>query len=209
LKWIGNGEIFYEDLPKEIQDMLEDSYTKTLNERVLEYKNRKRASFAKRLLAFACVEGIFFSGSFCAIFWLKDRGLMPGLCHSNELISRDEGLHQDAAAVVGRHLKYPLPEPEAHAMVKEAVAIEKKFCTESLPVDMINMNSGLMKQYIEYVADRLLVQFGYEKIWGSTQPFEFMDMISTQNKTQFFERRVSEYQKVTGNESQIRFDLDF
>lgn len=203
IKWIGGGEIY----PNELPPALLEDLKRNPSPETEKWLARQKPSFARRLLAFACVEGIFFSGSFCAIFWMKDRGLMPGLCQSNELISRDEGLHQDAAAVVASHLKHPLPEADAHAMVKEAVAIEKDFCTKSLPVDMINMNCLLMKQYIEYVADRLLVQFGYKKIWNSKQPFGFMEMISTQNKTQFFERRVTEYQKVIGNENQIRFDL--
>jgi ribonucleoside-diphosphate reductase beta chain len=152
-------------------------------------------SFAERLVAFAVVEGIFFSGSFCAIFWLKKRGLMPGLTFSNELISRDEGLHCDFACALYAMLEHPLPAPRLAAIVTEAVDIEKEFVTEALPVSLIGMNARLMCQYIEFVADRLLAQLGLEKVYHAANPFDFMEMISLEGKTNFFEKRVAEYQK--------------
>lgn len=152
-------------------------------------------SFAERLVAFASVEGIFFSGSFCAIFWLKKRGLMPGLTFSNELISRDEGLHCDFACLVYKHLINKLPESKIHKIIGDAVKIEQQFVTESLPVELIGMNSKLMNQYIEFVADRLIFALGYNKIYNSSNPFEWMDMINLQGKTNFFEKRVGDYQK--------------
>ena len=150
--------------------------------------------FAMRLLAFAAVEGIFFSGSFCAIFWLKKRGIMPGLTFSNELISRDEAMHTDFAVLLYSKLKHRVSEEDVHTMFKEAVAIEKEFIIDSLPCRLIGMNADLMSQYIEYVADRLLQQLGYAKIWNSQNPFDFMEMCSLTAKTNFFEKRVSEYQ---------------
>ncbi len=152
-------------------------------------------SFAHRLLAFAAVEGIFFSGSFCSIFWLKKRGLMPGLTFSNELISRDEGLHCDFACLLYSLLENKLPQADIHALISEAVAAEKEFITEALPVSLIGMNSDLMCQYIEFVADRLLVALDCEKLWNVSNPFDFMEMISLTGKTNFFEKRVAEYQK--------------
>lgn len=152
-------------------------------------------SFAERLVAFAAVEGIFFSGSFCAIFWLKKRGLMPGLCFSNELISRDEGLHCDFASLLYSKLQNKLSESTIHTIIGDAVESEKEFISEALPVSLIGMNSILMKQYIEFVADRLLVQIGYEKLYNATNPFDWMELISLEGKTNFFEKRVAEYQK--------------
>ena len=153
-------------------------------------------SFAERLIAFAAVEGIFFSGSFCSIFWLKKRGLMPGLSFSNELISRDEGLHCDFACLLyNNHLINKLSEEMVQAIIKDAVRIEKEFVTDALPVKLIGMNSDLMCQYIEFVADRLLSELGCAKVYHSTNPFNFMEMISLQGKTNFFEKRVGEYQK--------------
>ena len=153
-------------------------------------------SFAQRLIAFAAVEGIFFSGSFCSIFWLKKRGLMPGLTFSNELISRDEGLHCDFACLLyNNHLENQLDKEEVKEIITQAVEIEKEFVTESLPVRLIGMNSDLMNQYIEFVADRLLVELGNEKVYNATNPFDFMDMINLQGKSNFFEKRVGEYQK--------------
>jgi len=152
-------------------------------------------SFAERLLAFACVEGILFSGSFCAIFWLKKRGLMPGLTFSNELISRDEGLHAEFACLIYSMLENKLPEDIVHNVVRGAVASERKFICDALPCDLIGMNSSLMTQYIEYVADRLLVALGYTKLWNVSNPFDWMEMISLQGKTNFFEKRVGDYQK--------------
>ncbi|WIA36795.1 hypothetical protein OEZ86_008050 [Tetradesmus obliquus] len=153
------------------------------------------SSFAQRLLAFACVEGIHFSGSFCAIFWLKKRGLMPGLTFSNELISRDEGLHTDFAVLLYGQLAVKLGEGEVHALVGEAVELEQEFICEALRVEVVGMNAGLMAEYIRYVADRLLVALGYAKLYNAANPFDWMEMISLQGKTNFFERRVGEYQK--------------
>ncbi|CDJ30987.1 ribonucleotide-diphosphate reductase, small subunit, putative [Eimeria mitis] len=155
----------------------------------------KTKSFAERLVAFCCVEGILFSGSFCAIFWLKKRGLMPGLTFSNELISRDEGLHADFGCLIYSMLKNRLSKEVLNKIVKEAVEVEKAFICDALPCDLIGMNSALMSQYIEFVADRLLTCLGGEKIFNSRNPFDFMDLISLQGKTNFFEKRVGDYQK--------------
>ncbi|QNL21648.1 ribonucleotide-diphosphate reductase subunit beta [Hyphobacterium sp. CCMP332] len=152
--------------------------------------------FKERLIAFAAVEGIFFSGSFCSIFWMKKRGLMPGLSFSNELISRDEGLHCDFACLLyNNYIENKMPEEKLRQIILDAVEIEKEFITDSLPVDLIGMNSKLMKQYIEFVADRLLLELNCEKEFNSKNPFDFMEMISLQGKTNFFEKRVAEYQK--------------
>ncbi len=172
----------------------------------------EEGSFAERLIAFVAVEGIFFSGSFCSIFWLKKRGLMPGLSFSNELISRDEGLHCDFACLIyTHHVKNQLPKSTVREIIKDAVAIEKEFVTDALPVKLIGMNSDLMIQYIEFVADRLLDELGCEKIYNSINPFDFMEMISLQGKTNFFEKRVGEYQKAGVTEkdnSKSKFSLD-
>lgn len=153
------------------------------------------ASFAERLVAFAAVEGIFFSGSFCAIFWLKKRGLMPGLTFSNELISRDEGLHCSFACQLYSKLKRKMSQEAIHNLISEAVGVEKSFICDALPVSLIGMNSKLMGQYIEFVADRMLTDLGYQPLYGSKNPFDWMDMISLEGKTNFFEKRVGEYQK--------------
>ena len=172
-------------------------------------------SFAERLIAFAGVEGIFFSGAFCSIFWLKKRGLMPGLTFSNELISRDEGVHCDYAVHLhNNHLVNKVPKERITEILTDALEIEKEFITESLPVSLIGMNAKLMTQYLEFVTDRLLVELHCDKVYNSTNPFEFMDMISLQGKTNFFEKRVSEYQKagVLNNDTrseEISFDEDF
>jgi ribonucleoside-diphosphate reductase beta chain len=169
-----------------------------------------KSSFAERLVAFAAVEGIFFSGSFCSIFWLKKRGLMPGLTFSNELISRDEGLHCDFACLLYSMLQEKLSESTIRSIITDAVAIEKEFIMDALPVSLIGMNAKLMSQYIEFVADRLLVALGYSKIYGTVNPFPWMDMISLQGKTNFFEKRVAEYQKagvMADKDSQV-FSLD-
>ena len=174
-------------------------------------------NFAERIIAFAAVEGIFFSGSFCSIFWLKKRGLMPGLSFSNELISRDEGLHCDFACLLYEsHIQNKLPEARVVEIIVDAVRIEQEFVTDSLPVSLIGMNAVLMNQYIEYVADRLLVALGCKRIYNVTNPFDFMEMISLQGKTNFFEKRVGEYQKagvmsnIKEKESQkIVFNEDF
>ena len=171
----------------------------------------ERASFVERLLAFAAVEGIFFSGSFCSIFWLKKRGLMPGLTFSNELISRDEGMHCDFACLLyTKYIKNKLPQEKVHKIIGDAVDIEKEFVTDALPVDLIGMNSRLMTQYIEFVADRLLVALGCDKLYNTANPFEWMELISLQGKTNFFEKRVGEYQKtgVMSNKEQQVFKLD-
>ncbi|WP_370090096.1 ribonucleoside-diphosphate reductase small subunit [Ekhidna sp.] len=169
-------------------------------------------SFAERLVAFAAVEGIFFSGSFCSIFWLKKRGLMPGLAFSNELISRDEGLHCDFACLLyNNHVKNQLPKETVQKIIQDAVTIEKEFVTDALPVKLIGMNSDLMCQYIEFVADRLLSELGCEKVYNSSNPFDFMEMISLQGKTNFFEKRVGEYQKagvMDGDSGKSKFSLD-
>ncbi|KAL0949711.1 hypothetical protein HGRIS_009748 [Hohenbuehelia grisea] len=165
----------------------------------LRWISDQRSTFAERLVAFAAVEGIFFSGSFASIFWLKKRGLMPGLTFSNELISRDEGMHTDFACLLFSHLKRrPHPDVVKH-IITEAVVIEQEFLTDALPVSLIGMNAKLMCQYIEFVADRLLVALGNDKVYNSTNPFDFMDMISLQGKTNFFEKRVSDYSKANIN----------
>jgi ribonucleoside-diphosphate reductase subunit M2 len=155
--------------------------------------NDKRSSFATRLIAFACVEGIFFSGSFCSIFWLKKRGLMPGLTFSNELISRDEALHTEFAILLYNKLEKKLLKKKIVEIIKEAVDIEKEFICEALPCKLIGMNATLMSQYIEYVGDRLSLQLGGEKLFDVTNPFDFMELISLESKTNFFESRVSDY----------------
>ncbi|KAK0404109.1 hypothetical protein QR680_017293 [Steinernema hermaphroditum] len=170
----------------------------------------KDASFGTRVIAFAAVEGIFFSGSFAAIFWLKKRGLMPGLTHSNELISRDEGLHRDFACLMYKYLESKPSQQQVYAIVREAVQIEQEYLTEALPVDMIGMNCRLMSQYIEYVADHLLSELGLDKIYNVKNPFDFMENISIEGKTNFFEKRVSEYQRkgVLNEEQERKFELD-
>ena len=167
-------------------------------------------NFQERLVAFAAVEGIFFSGSFCSIFWLKKRGLMPGLSFSNELISRDEGMHCDFAVMLhNNHLVNKVSEARIYEIIISALEIEKEFIIESLPVRLIGMNSELMKQYLEFVADRLLVDLGCSKIYNSENPFDFMMNISLQGKTNFFEKRVGEYQKSgVMNKSEDAFDFD-
>jgi len=160
------------------------------------YANPKNATFAERLVAFAAVEGIFFSGSFCAIFWLKKRGLMPGLTFSNELISRDEGLHRDFACLLyEKHMVHKLSQQKAEEIILDAVKYEKEFVCESLPCRLIGMNQDLMGKYIECVADHLLTSLGHEKHFHTANPFDFMEMISLQGKTNFFEKRVGDYQK--------------
>ena len=166
-----------------------------------------RSSFAARLVAFACVEGIFFSGAFCSIYWLKKRGLMPGLTFSNELISRDEGMHTDLAVMLFNKLNKKLNKTKIKEIVREAVAIEKEFICEALPCKLIGMNSKLMSQYIEFVADRLLVQLGCTKEFKSENPFDFMEMISLEGKTNFFEKRVSEYSLSSDVKDDSVFDM--
>ena len=165
-----------------------------------------QADFAKRLVAFAAVEGIFFSGAFCSIYWLKKRGLMPGLTFSNELISRDEGLHTLFAVALYHTLETKLSEEVIHDILKEAVEIEKEFICDALPCSLIGMNSKMMSQYIEFVADSLAVQLGTQKIFKAQNPFDFMDMISLEGKTNFFEKKVSEYSRVRDVVDNIRLD---
>jgi ribonucleoside-diphosphate reductase beta chain len=170
-------------------------------------------SFAERLIAFAAVEGIFFSGAFCSIFWLKKRGLLPGLTFSNELISRDEGLHCDFAVHLhNNHVVNKVPKERIREIIVDALNIEREFVTESLPVSLIGMNAKLMTQYLEFVTDRLLGEFNCENEYNATNPFDFMEMISLEGKTNFFEKRVSEYQKAgvkSGGTGSISFDADF
>merc|ERR1711975_50565 len=175
---------------------------------------QKENSFAERVVAFAAVEGIPFSGSFCAIYWLKKRGLMPGLTFSNELISRDEGLHTEFACLLYGMLQNPLPEDVVHSIVQGAVEVERRFICEALSCDLIGMNSDLMTRYIQFVADRLLTVLGHSKLFNVTNPFDWMELISLQGKTNFFEKRVGEYQKAgvmagtTGQEESRGFALD-
>ncbi|KAL1681643.1 ribonucleotide reductase [Schizophyllum commune] len=207
-------QIMMENIHSETYSLLIDTYIKDPQERdhlfaaietipcikrkadwALRWISDKSSTFAERLVAFAAVEGIFFSGSFAAIFWLKKRGLMPGLTFSNELISRDEGMHTEFACLLFSHLRHRPHPSVVRRIVKEAVAIEQEFLSDALPVSLIGMNAALMRQYIEFVADRLLYSLGQDKIYNATNPFDFMDMISLQGKTNFFEKRVSEYAK--------------
>lgn len=235
-KFFYGFQIMMENIHSETYSLLIDTYVKDEAEKdelfnALEVfpAIRKKAdwalkwiesdSFAERLIAFAAVEGIFFSGAFCSIYWLKKRGLMPGLTFSNELISRDEGVHCDFAVHLhNHHLINKVPKARITEILIEALDIEREFITESLPVSLIGMNAKLMTQYLEFVTDRLLVELGCARVYNSTNPFDFMDMISLQGKTNFFEKRVSEYQKAgvmnsgTANDTdsqKISFDADF
>ena len=221
-------QIAIENIHAEVYSLLIDTYIKDAKERdkllhAVEHIDcvQKKAqwamrwiengNFIERLIAFAAVEGIFFSGSFCSIFWLKKRGLMPGLSFSNELISRDEGMHRDFACLLYTdHIKNKLPEEQIYTIIKDAVEIEKEFVSDALPVSLIGMNSALMCQYIEFVADHLLEQLNLEKVYNSSNPFDFMELISLQGKTNFFEKRVGEYQKagVTSDKESQTFSLD-
>jgi ribonucleoside-diphosphate reductase beta chain len=222
-KFFYGFQIMMENIHSETYSLLIDTYIKDSAEKAglfnaietLDCVKKKadwalrwidNGSFAERLVAFAAVEGIFFSGSFCSIFWLKKRGLMPGLSFSNELISRDEGLHCDFACLLyNDHVTNKLPKEQISEIICDAVEMEKEFVTDSLPVKLIGMNADLMGQYIEFVADRLLIELGNEKVYNATNPFDFMEMISLQGKTNFFEKRVAEYQKsgvMGGGESQ-------
>jgi len=230
-KFFYGFQIAIENIHSETYSLLIDTYVKDPKEKdslfhaidTMECVKKKaewalrwidKGNFAERLIAFAAVEGIFFSGSFCSIFWLKKRGLMPGLSFSNELISRDEGLHCDFAChIYTQHVVNKLPEETVINVIKDAVEIEKEFVTDALPVNLIGMNAELMRQYIEFVADRLLNELIGKKIYGATNPFDFMDMISLKGKTNFFEKRVAEYQKAgvlnsTEKESSQKFSLD-
>ena len=212
-KFFYGFQIMMENIHSETYSLLIDTYVKDTKEKDNLFNAietfpaiKKKAdwalkwidsdSFAERLIAFAAVEGIFFSGAFCSIFWLKKRGLMPGLSFSNELISRDEGVHCDFAVHLhNNHLVNQVPKERIREILVDALNIEREFITESLPASLIGMNSKLMVQYLEFVADRLLVELNFEKEYNVTNPFDFMDMISLQGKTNFFEKRVSEYQK--------------
>ena len=177
--------------------------------------NDEDSNFATRLIAFACVEGIFFSGSFCAIYWLKSQGLLPGLTHSNELISRDEGMHTDFAVLLYKMLNNKLSQEVFYSIIKEAVEIEKEFIIDSIPCNMIGMNQVLMSQYIEFVADRLIIQCStsdmpYSKIYEVKNPFDFMERISIENKTNFFEKKNAEYSLADLNsDKELSFDTNF
>ncbi|XP_071964242.1 ribonucleoside-diphosphate reductase subunit M2 B-like [Antedon mediterranea] len=222
-------QIAIENIHSEMYSLLIDTYIKDLGERdrlfnaietlpcvkkkadwALSWINHENATFAERIIAFAAVEGIFFSGSFAAIFWLKKRGLMPGLTFSNELISRDEGLHCDFACLLFKHLKNKPANERIVAIIKDAVEIEQEFLTDALPVSLIGMNSELMKRYIEFVANRLLLELGCNKIWQVENPFDFMENISLEGKTNFFEKRVGEYAKmgVMNTKESHRFSID-
>lgn len=223
-------QIMMENIHSEMYSLLIDTYIKDSQEKKHLFNAmetvpcvKKKAewalrwisngNFAERLIAFAAVEGIFFSGSFCSIFWLKKRGLMPGLSTSNEFISRDEGMHCDFACLLYSMLEEKPGRVQVENIIRDAVSIEHEFVCDALPVSLIGMNSKLMCQYIEFVADRLLISLGYGKIYHSQNPFDFMEMISLQGKTNFFEKRVSEYKKAGVNnnkeEQTIKFDEDF
>lgn len=207
-------QIAIENIHSEMYSLLIDTYIKDINERnhlfnaieTLPCVKKKadwalrwiseKVPYAERIVAFAAVEGIFFSGSFAAIFWLKKRSVMPGLTFSNELISRDEGLHTDFACLMFRHLRNRPSKSKIYTIIKDAVKIEQEFLTEALPVNLIGMNCDLMKQYIEFVADRLLLELECDKVYNSENPFDFMEHISLEGKTNFFEKRVGEYQKM-------------
>ncbi|MBW3518291.1 ribonucleotide-diphosphate reductase subunit beta [Flavobacterium sp. NKUCC04_CG] len=232
-KFFYGFQIMMENIHSETYSLLIDTYVKNEEEKDHLFRAidifpaiKKKAdwalkwiesdSFAERLIAFAAVEGIFFSGAFCSIFWLKKRGLMPGLTFSNELISRDEGVHCDFAVHLhNNHLVHKVSKERIREILVDALNIEREFITESLPASLIGMNAVLMTQYLEFVADRLLVELGCEREYNVTNPFDFMDMISLQGKTNFFEKRVSEYQKAgvisskDDNDGKISFDADF
>ena len=230
-KFFYGFQIAVENIHSETYSLLIDTYVKDIHKKnkllnaietipsvqkkaewALKWIENKDATFGTRVIAFAAVEGIFFSGSFCAIFWLKKRGLMPGLCHSNELISRDEGLHTEFAVLVYSMLvNKPLKETVVE-IIKEAVELEKEFITESLPCALIGMNQNLMKQYIEYVSDRLLLMLGLEKVYNVENPFDWMELISVQGKTNFFEKRVGEYANIANSDvtdNVFSIDADF
>jgi ribonucleoside-diphosphate reductase beta chain len=193
MKWIEEGSTLVESIPERSMAAIRKAQMMGIPN--LEFFTHERPDFAQRLLAFVCVEGIFFSGSFCAIYWLKNRGLMPGLCTANEFISRDENLHAEFAIELYNMLPEKLSETVVHAIFKEAVEIEEQFITESLPVSLLGMNCELMKQYIRYVADRWLTFLNYSKIWGQENPFGFMELLSLNSKVNFFENIVTNYMR--------------
>ncbi len=230
-KFFYGFQIAVENIHSETYSLLIDTYVKDIQKKnkllnaietipsvkkkaewALKWIENKDATFGTRVIAFAAVEGIFFSGSFCSIFWLKKRGLMPGLCHSNELISRDEGLHTEFAVLVYSMLVDKPSKETVVEIIKEAVELEKEFITESLPCALIGMNQKLMKQYIEYVSDRLLLMLGLEKIYNVENPFDWMELISVQGKTNFFEKRVGEYANIANSDvsdNVFSVDADF
>ncbi len=226
-KFFYGFQVMMENIHSETYSLLIDTYIKDKREKsrlfsaieTLDCVKKKadwaldwidNGSFAERLIAFAAVEGIFFSGSFCSIFWLKKRGLMPGLSFSNQLISRDEGLHCDFACLLyNDHLQNKLPKEKVQKIIMDAVEIEKEFVTDALPVRLIGMNAELMQQYIEFVADRLLVELGNEKVYNATNPFDFMEMIGLAGKTNFFELKVADYQKAGVSSSSSSDDKNF
>jgi len=220
-------QLMMENIHSETYSLLIDTYIKDKEEKTklftaldnfpcikkkadwaIKWINDKRSSFGTRLLAFACVEGIFFSGAFCSIYWLKKRGLMPGLTFSNELIARDEGMHTDLAVLLFRKLIKRPNKKKVYDIVQEAVSIEKEFICSALPCKLIGMNSKLMSQYIEFVADRIVQQLGFDKIYKTENPFDFMEMISLEGKTNFFEKRVGDYSLSSGDKSINAFDMD-
>ena len=220
-------QLMMENIHSETYSLLIDTYIKDEEEKMKLFKavdnfpcvekkakwaikwiNDKRSNFATRLLAFSCVEGIFFSGSFCSIYWLKKRGLMPGLTFSNELISRDEGMHTDFAVLLFKKLDKKPKRARVVELIKESVDIEKEFICEALPCKLIGMNADLMSKYIEFVADRLIVQLGYTKIYNTPNPFDFMEMISLEGKTNFFEKRVGDYSLSSGENKDCAFDFN-
>lgn len=229
-KFFYGFQIAMENIHSETYSLLIETYIKDQNKKIklfnaldtipsikkkgdwaFKWINDKNSNFGERCIAFAAVEGIFFSGSFCSIFWLKKRGLMPGLCYSNELISRDEGLHTEFAVLMYKYLNNKPSKERIYEIIKEAVEIEKEFITDSLNCELIGMNSKLMSQYIEYIADRLLQMLNINKLYNSSNPFDWMEMISVQGKTNFFEKRVSEYAKanVSNNSNNTHvFTLD-
>ena len=223
-------QIAMENIHSETYSLLIDSYIKDNDEKdklfhsldnfpciekkgkwAMKWIHDKKSSFATRLIAFACVEGIFFSGAFCSIYWLKKRGLMPGLTFSNELISRDEALHTEFAVYLYNKLEKKLNKKRIREIIEEAVGIEKEFIIDALPCRLIGMNSDLMTQYIEFVADRLMVQLGCEEIYKTNNPFDFMELISLEQKTNFFESRVSEYSlaEKSGKDEAFESAIDF
>ena len=229
-KFFYGFQLMMENIHSEVYSLLIDTYIKNESEKKELFQAidvfpaiKKKAdwalkwvdsdSFAERLIAFSAVEGIFFSGSFCSIFWMKKRGLLPGLTFSNELINRDEGLHSDFAVYLHQnHIMNKVSKERITEILVDALNIEREFITESLPVSLIGMNSKLMTQYLEFVTDRLLLEYGCEKVYNTTNPFDFMEMISLEGKTNFFEKRVSEYQKAgvkSGGTGSISFDADF